>query len=473
MQASDSSHARQSGHIGQEIQINEGSSDMSKRSGNGGSIIVRKRRDGSVAYLPRFETGRDANGNRQRSYGQTHSTRKAAQEELRELMVKVTKGEHVASAKLTVGDWINQWLQSLEARETMGNISTRTREGYGDWLNLHVIPRLGAIELQKLTKDHINRMYVELRRSGSRSSAAKKSGAPTGLSQKSLSHLHKALSQCLKAAVGDYKILRNPCDSAEAPTPKKARGKVRTVSMDAETGGKVQALNAKQQIAVLDAFRNSPHYALVALGLATGLRRGELLGLRWSDIDFGGAGRSPTLTVERVVEKTRTHGVRLLEATAKNDSSIRTIGLDADVCEILRAHRKEQKELALKLGASYPADCLVFPCVIKLKRGRQPAAGPVPRDVDFNRPWEPNTLSMAFGETAKAAGFKGFSLHGLRHTHATQLLIDGVPVHVVSKRLGHATPVITMTTYAHVIKSGEDQAVQAAGAMLRAALRKS
>jgi integrase len=152
-------------------------------------------------------------------------------------------------------------------------------------------------------------------------------------------------------------------------------------------------------------------------------------------------------------------------------SSVRTIGLDPDICGLLRTHRKAQKELALKLGASYPADCLVFPCVIKLLPLGKQSDGTAPGDVDFNRPWVPSAISKAFVRVAQAAGFKGFGLHGLRHTHATQLLIDGVPVHVVAKRLGHATPVITMTTYAHVIKSGEDQAVLAAGNMLRTALR--
>jgi integrase len=313
-------------------------------------------------------------------------------------------------------------------------------------------------------------MYIALRKSGSRSSAAKKSGAPTELSQQTLLHIHRALSQCLKGAIGDYKILRNPCDTAEAPTPKKARGKVRAVSTNAEA--KVKALNPTQQIALLDAFHDTPHYALVALGLATGLRRGELLALKWSAIDLE-SNWQPTLTVKRIVEKTKTHGVRLLDATAKNDSSIRTIGIDPDICELLRLHRKQQQEVALKLGVSYPADCLLFPSIVERPRGKLPAGGVPIRDVDFNRPWDPGAVSKAFAEVAKAAGFKDFGLHGLRHTHATQLLIDGVPVHVVSKRLGHSTPVITMTTYAHVIKNGEDQAVLAAGNMLRAALRRT
>jgi integrase len=444
---------------------------MSKRSSTGGSIIVRRGRNGTVGYLPRYETGRDANGKRVRAYGKTHSTRKAAQEELRELMVKAAKGEHVASNRLTVAGWVKQWLDNLEARETVGRIGARTREAYAERLNTHVVPKLGAIELQRLTKDDINRLYVELRKSGSRSSAARKSGEPTGLSQQSLVHVHRVLRQCLKDAVDDHRILRNPADSAEAPTPKKARGKVRAVSSDAESSGKVKALNVKQQIALLDAVRGGPLFALVALGLASGLRRSELLALKWSAIDLGSAGRSPTLTVERVVETTKSHGVRLLDATAKNDSSIRTIGIDADVCEILRTHRKEQKELALKLGASYPADCLVFPCVIKLlPLGKQPN-GPAAGDVDFNRPWVPNAISQAFMRVAKAAGFKGFGLHGLRHTHATQLLLGGVPVHVVAKRLGHSSAIITLGTYAHVIQSGEEQAVLAAGNMLRTALR--
>ncbi len=119
----------------------------------------------------------------------------------------------------------------------------------------------------------------------------------------------------------------------------------------------------------------------------------------------------------------------------------------------------------------YPADCLVFPCVIKRPRGEQPKGGLVPKEVDFGRPWTPAAISKEFSRYAARAGLAGFSLHSQRHTHATQRLLNGVAVHVVAQRLGHSTPVITMTIYEHVPRRAEDQAVGEAGDLLRAALR--
>jgi integrase len=101
---------------------------------------------------------------------------------------------------------------------------------------------------------------------------------------------------------------------------------------------------------------------------------------------------------------------------------------------------------------------------------RQPA-GIFKRDVDFNRLVDPEEITKRFARGAALAGFQGFTLHGLRHSHATQLLLNGVPVHVVAHRLGHSTPGITSEVYAHVIKRAEDRAVEAAGNMARAALR--
>jgi integrase len=182
--------------------------------------------------------------------------------------------------------------------------------------------------------------------------------------------------------------------------------------------------------------------------------------MRGSAIDFD----RHTLTVERTIERTRAYGIRLIEA-AKNESSVRTIGIDRTTCEVLRRHRAEQMELALKLGVPYPIDCLLFAHPVK----RQPA-GLFKRDVDFNRPVDPEEITKKFARGAATAGFV-FTLHGLRHTHATQLLLDGVPIHVVAQRLGHSTPAITSEVYAHVIKRAEDRAVEAAGNMTRAALR--
>lgn len=120
-------------------------------------------------------------------------------------------------------------------------------------------------------------------------------------------------------------------------------------------------------------------------------------------------------------------------------------------------------------GSPYPADFLIFPQLIKRNRGRQPLRQTV-SDVDFNRPQDPETVTKSFRACAIRKGFPNLWLHDLRHNHATQLLLEGLPVHVVADRLGHSTPVITMTTYAHVLKRAEDKASQVAGDLMLAAL---
>lgn len=424
-----------------------------------GSVIERKAKDGTVSWLLKYDAARDATGKRQQRYKTVKGTKKAAQAELRRLLSEVDTGMHVDPSALTVAQWVETWLQGLSVLE---KVSVRTHEGYADILRRRVVPAIGQTPIQKLTGSQIDSLYAQLLTSGAQQRKATPDRDPKGLSPQSVLHVHRALSQCLKAAARKRLIARNPAEDAEAPKPKRTRNHG---TQDCESEA-AQALDLADVPKLLDAFEGKPLRTFVALSLATGLRRGEGLALKWSAVDLD----KQTVLVNRVLEQTRAHGVRI-KADAKNESSRRTIGIDPDLCDLLRVHRNEQRLLALKLGVPYPADCLVFPCVIKRARGQQPLGGPLPKDVDFARPWDPAAVSKEFIRHAKRAGLGGFSLHSLRHTHATQLLLGGVPLHVVAQRLGHSTPVITMTTYAHVLRRAEDQAVGAAGGLLRAALR--
>ena len=424
-----------------------------------GSIIKREGKDGATSWLLKYEADRHpVTGKRQQRYKTVRGTKKSADTELRRLLSEVDKGIHVDPAKTTLAQWVEQWLQGLAVLE---KVSLRTHEGYADCLNGRVVPTLGSVELQKLTPAHIDGLYAKLLTSGHRGSTTKKDKIERGLSPQTVLHVHRALFQCLKAAVKKRMLARNPAEDAEAPKPKRTRNH----GASDDGSGPVKALDRHQIPALIGAFKGKPLFPLVVLGLSTGLRRGEMLALRWSAVDLD----KRTLRVDRVIEVTRRLGVRI-KADAKNESSRRTIKIDAGLCDLLRTVRTEQKALALKLGAQYPTDCLLFPCVIKRPQGRQPAAGLTIADVDFNRPWEPEAVSKEFIRGAKVAGFADFTLHGLRHTHATQLLLEGVPLHSVAQRLGHSTPVITMTTYAHVLQRAEDRAAEVAGDFMREAL---
>jgi integrase len=406
-----------------------------------GSIIKREGKGGAVSWLLKYDGARDAvTGKRSQLYKTVRGTKKAAQVELRRLLGEMDNGTHVDPSKLVLRDWVATWLKNLDVLE---KVSVRTLEGYSDCLNVHVVPTLGSTELQKLTASHIDDLYAKLLTAGGRANA------PKGLAPQTVLHVHRAFFSCLKAAVKKRLMTRNPAEDAEVPRAKRTR------NAGEDSAGSIKALDQEQLGALRAAFRGSVLHTLVEVAAATGLRRGEILGLRWSTIDLA----KRTLRVERVVERSRQLGVRL-KADAKNESSRRTIGFGEALVDVLKLHRREQKELALKLGVTYPADGLVFPCVIKRPKGRQPEGGVLARDVDFGRPWDPEAITKDFRRVAKAAGFAELRLHDLRHTHATLLLMAGVPVHEVAQRLGHSTPVITMTTYSHVIQRSSDHAAQ-------------
>jgi integrase len=166
-------------------------------------------------------------------------------------------------------------------------------------------------------------------------------------------------------------------------------------------------------------------YMPVMMAASTGMRRGEILALRWKDIDLDRA----TLHVAQVVEQTKA-GITLKEP--RTDRSRRTIALPARLVQELRHHRKEQAELRLKLGLGKSDSDLAFPTWEGVIRSPRP-------------------FSKEFAREAEAAGVPHVTFHGLRHTHITHLLRSGVPVHVVSARAGHANPSITLNIYAHLL----------------------
>ncbi|MBE7422228.1 MAG: site-specific integrase [Zoogloeaceae bacterium] len=425
-----------------------------------GSILKREGKTGT-SWLLKYDAGRNAEtGARKQRYKTVRGTKKDAEKELRRLLGRVDDGTHVDPSKTTVADWAETWLLDHAAP----NVSQRTLEGYRLLLRVHVVPTLGDIPIQKLTAPQIQALYTRLRASGrrpvSRKADASSDAEKSGLSARSVLHVHRVLFQCLKTAKKQQVIFRNP---AEDVTAHKRRNGTVEGGPDNEVE-QMQALEKAQLPALFRAFKGNPLYPLVALATGTGLRRGELLALSWVDVDLD----KRTVRVTKAIEDSRDFGLRI-KSSPKNDSSRRTIGIDEGLCDVLRTHRREQKELALKLGTPYPSDCLVFPCVITRAKGRQPLA-PRAKDVDFSRPWNPNAITKGFVCVARAAGFEGLRLHDLRHTHASQLLDAGLPVHAVAQRLGHSTPVVTMTIYAHVLKRAEDRAAEVSGDLLRDAL---
>jgi integrase len=204
----------------------------------------------------------------------------------------------------------------------------------------------------------------------------------------------------------------------------------------------IQVLADDELKTLFQYLKERPLYTPVLLAASTGMRRGEILGLRWCDLDF----ERSTLQIAQVVEALK-KSVSIKEP--KTERSRRTIALPATLVQELKAHRKAQAEHCLKLG------CSRFELVFPTWDGKL---------------MNPRHFTKAFSREVTAAKISHVTFHGLRHTHITHLLRSGVPVHVVSERAGHANPTVTLNIYAHLLPGQQEQAANVFDVTLRLAL---
>lgn len=386
-----------------------------------GSITKRtSTRTGKVSWMLKYEAGpRDSVTKERLTRYETirGGTKRDAEKRLRELLGQVDQGTHVDPTKVTLAEWCELWLRDIVAHR----VTPRTLERYGELLRGYVAPRLGTCPIQKLTTPAVQSLYSELLRAGGMG------GRP--LSARTVHHTHRALFEALKAAVRQRVITRNPADDVDKPKPGESPAKSFTPE---QMGGLLETLRGEGRL-----------QSVVRLAVATGMRLGELLALRWRDMDFEGR----VLHVEHSLEVTKGGGLRFKEPKTKRGR--RAIRLADSDCANLRDHWKRQAEDALKLGIRLPSDGLVFPASIEYP----------------SVPCPPDRVTKAFAATLEKLGIKehGLSFHSLRHFHATWLLRNGVNLKAVSERLGHANPSITLNVYQHVLPDMQEHAAQVAG----------
>jgi integrase len=352
------------------------------------------------------DVGYDENGKRQQKWHSGFTRQKDAERALTEILGRLESGSYVEPAKLTVRGFLeDEWLPAVRA-----SLRPLTYESYE--LNIaRVATSLGSVRLQQLTPAMLNRLYGEL---GER------------LSPRSVRYVHTVLRHALQDAVKWNRIVRNPADAAEPPSAMAAKAPpMRTWS----------AAELRVFLAHVATDRLSTAYHLAA---TTGLRRGELLGLRWRDADLD-AGR--LAVIQTLV------GNRQL-SRPKTERSRRSVALDPATVAALREHRKRQFEERLAWGPAYENEHELVFC------------------RENGSPIWPRTFSRAFERHARGAGLPMIRLHDLRHSHATLALQAGVHPKVVSERLGHSGVGITLDTYSHAIPAMQEDAAAKVAALL-------
>lgn len=283
----------------------------------------------------------------------------------------------------------------------------------------HVVPKLGTTLLRNLTAPQLNTLYTELLKCG-------RKDLKGGLSTRTVRYIHTILHRALEDAVRWGRLTRNPVAQADPPRQEKSDMKTWT---------------ADQTRHFLESVRSDRLYAVYLLAFTTGMRRGELLGLRWSDIDFEAARLSIQQTLVTV-------GYKTLFTDPKTKKSRRSIALDTTTMTVLRSHRAQQAQEKLLLGPEYDANGLVF-------------------SSEHGKLLHPMSLSDMFRRRAIQAGLPIIRFHDVRHTYASLALSAGVHPKVVSERLGHSSITITLDTYSHAVPAlQEDAAAKVASLFL-------
>jgi integrase len=362
---------------------------------------------GRESWRLRYDLGSDGGGTRQRRAITLKGTRKQAEAEASRILARVASGDHVDPSSETVAAFTERWLDDWAD----ANVSNRTWTRYAQLLRNHVARRVGAVPIQKLRATDLQTVYAAMAREG--------------LADLTRLHVHRAAFTMLKHAMQWGVISRNPAALVDAP-----RVKAR----------EIEILTLVQIQTVLAALREKPSYPIVATALGSGLRRSELLALRWKDVDLAAG----ALRVEQALEQTTRGG--LVFRQPKTKYGRRTVTLAPSTVAILREHRKAQQEQRLGLGLGRaPEDALVF-------------------GAWDGSPRSPNALTKEWQLAMRQIGFKA-TLHSLRHSHASALIASGLDVLTISRRLGHGSPAITLGIYGHLFRTDDR-----AAAIIEAAL---
>ncbi len=376
------------------------------------------RQRGPKTWAIKLYLGRDPiTGKKKDKWHTFHGSKRDSQAEAARLIHELKTGAYVEPSRLTVADYLEKWLVD-HARH---NVSAKTFERYTEIVRKHVTPALGNIPLPKLAPLDIQSYYGEALDHGRRDGKG-------GLSPRTIKHHHRVLSQALRQAVRWRMLVRNPCDAVDPPRPPHQE---------------MSVLDQADAARLVKASEETAIHIPVLLAVTTGMRRGEILALRWRDADLDGAAVSVTQTLEQTASG-------LSFKAPKTARGRRKISLPSLAVDALRRHKIRQTEERLRMGATYRDHDLVY-C----------GADGTPRN--------PGDFSKEFARLATKLGM-AVRFHDLRHTHISHLLAEGVHPKVASERAGHASVAITLDVYSHVISGLQEDAANRIDAALRSHL---
>lgn len=374
-----------------------------------------KGRGGKVQILwyAVVDVGVGSDGKRKQKWHGGFKTRREAETALADVVRSLEQQTYISPQKVTVAEFVErEWLPTMKTQ-----VKKSTWDSYRRNLENHVLPLLGGTPLQQLSTGHLNSLYRGLFGQGRRN------GAGGGLSAKTVRNIHGTISKLLTDAADRGLVSRNVATTSRPPKPRK-------------TGSKPIRFWTPSELATfLASVRDDRLYALWHVAAMTGMRRGELLGLRWSDIDFEARRLAVRQTLISVAYE--------LTVTTPKSHNERVIDLDPETVEVLRRHLKLQREDHALAGADL------------VDSGDRVFGKPNGATI------HPDVISQTFEKRVKRSGVKPIRFHDLRHTHATIGLRAGVPVKVMSERLGHSTPAFTLQQYAHVIPGMQAEAADA------------
>lgn len=304
-------------------------------------------------------------------------------------------------SSVSVEDFLNDWLTAVRDR-----VAATTYARYAHVAKRQVVPLIGRLQLKRVRPEDLRRVYAALQE--------------RGLSNQTCLHVHRILHTAFKYAVREERILNE-----------NVVGLVKAPKVDPR---ELPLMKRESVKLLINAARGTRLEVPVALAAVSGLRRGEILALRWRNIDLDKA----SLYVMESLEQTRQHGIRF--KGPKSKSSRRFIPLAPESIEMLRDHQAAQNDVRGKAGAVYADHDLIFP------------------NPD-GTPWPPDSFTVAFGKLSALVGLKGFRFHDLRHAFASITLADGVSIKEVQTLMGHSSPTVTLSVYARTMEGLGREAV--------------